>query len=129
MTTTTSPNRAAIVATLAANLPTLRAYLPNPRDVARELLDFTNSRHYTVKIEWLWVGRERHGVVHIFDRAGACVFLTEYVRSETRWDGNDALLTSCNRGSNKHHALVRALAYMRSLPRRQCGGVSDNLPH
>lgn len=104
-----------------------RAYTPGPRDVARDITELLEAKGYTLKIEWAWSGRNRDGLVCVFDRAGTCVFSTTYLRAQTRWDANDAQLTSCNRGSNKHFALIAALAFLRTLPRRRCGGISDTL--
>jgi len=125
----------AIAASLAADLAKLhemgyiqeRAYTPAPRDVARNLTELLEAKGYTLKIEWAWSGRNRDGLVCVFDRAGTCVFSNTYPRAQTRWDDNDARLTSCNRGSNKHFALIAALAFMRKLPRSKCGGISDTL--
>ena len=125
----------AIAASLAADLAKLhemgyiqeRAYTPGPRDVARDITELLKAKGFTLKIEWVWSGRNRDGVVSIFDRAQTCVYSGTYARAETRWDANDELLTSCNRGSNKHFALIAALAFMRKLPRRKCGGISDTL--
>jgi hypothetical protein len=120
---------------LAANINELKAlgcyaanlYAPSPRHVAQQLSVELNGKGHTLKIEWKWNGRNRHGVVNIINRAGSCIYSGEYPRSETRWDENDELLTSCNRGSNKHLALIAALAFIRTLPRRRCGVISDSL--
>ena len=127
MTATTKSELFAVAAATAAPPPTSEVYLPSPRDVARQLQDELDGLGHTSKIEWKWQGRNRNGVVSIFDRAQACVYSATYARAETRWDENDELLTSCNRGSNKHFALIAALAFMRKLPRRKCDGISDTL--
>ena len=127
MTLTTKLEISAIAAALPPNLPTLEAYLPRPRDVAHHLQAGLHIRGYSLRIEWEWQGRNRDGVVSIFDRAQACVYSATYARAETRWDENDELLTSCNRGSSKHFALIAALAFMSKLPRRKCDGISDTL--
>lgn len=120
---------------LAANINELKAlgcyaanrYAPSPRHVAQQLSVELTGQGHTLNIEWKWNGRNRHGVVNITNRAGTCIYSGEYPRSETRWDENDARITSCNRGSAKHFALIAALSFLRSLPRRNCGGISDSL--
>jgi hypothetical protein len=127
MTATTKSELFAVAAALTAPPTTFEAYLPSTRDIARHLQDELDGLGHTLKIEWKWQGRNRDGVVSIFDRAEACVYSVTYTRAQTRWDDNDELLTSCNRGGNKHYALIVALAFLRTLPRRRCGGFSDTL--
>jgi hypothetical protein len=112
---------------LATNLPALHGYLPRPRDVAQQLQEELNGRGHTLKIDWNWAGRNREGVVNIFNRAGVCVYCATYARAQTRWGGCDELISSCNRGSSKHLALIAALAFMRSLPHRHCEGITASL--
>ena len=94
---------------------TTTTYRLPPRECAAQLATELTSRGMYLHIEWKWVGRDRAGRIIVVGRDNECVYSCTYPRGNMRWNNSrDADIFVCNAGSEKHHALLRALQFVRT---------------
>ncbi|HEY9224519.1 MAG TPA: hypothetical protein VIP27_10255 [Variovorax sp.] len=100
-TTTTTPLPA---------LPTPR--LRAARQDVDELRSLIESNEWRLEVDWFWSGRNRHGMLRIYE-AEVPVHMVEFERNTQVWTDGDANLSKVRTGSPKHLAVLSALAWVR----------------
>jgi hypothetical protein len=94
---------------------TVHTYKPRPDECA-DLFDAALAQAgLEYKVGWTWVGRCRHGIIYVLDKAGNVVLKQYWERQQTRWSQSDDNLRSCNFGSPKHQALVEVTHNVKAL--------------
>lgn len=130
MTTRATPTLPSILAQstvfmLSRAAPKAPAFLMRPRECAMHLKNGLPARGYRLEIGWKWQGRDRAGVIFIFNHEGLCIYEDTYPRGNQRWGSGDRDMFICNHNSNKHHALIAAKDFVFRQSARRCGGISD----
>ena len=95
------------IATPSADLPTARA----STDEFKALCDVLNYHWY---ITWKWAGRDRAGVLKVYDRDDNLKARIVYGRGNQLWGNSDRGLNRVRTGSRKHAAVLEALQQLQT---------------
>lgn len=99
--------------------------LPSARVTTDEFKSICNALHLRWVIDWKWEGRNRAGVLKVYDRHGNLKARVMYGRSTQMWGEGDRGLDRVRTGSPKHLAVLEVQKSLKLLDEPLSGIQTD----